>query len=1698
MLTCMMVAVLALGQTTQPAVRVGVATRPAVERRLPVRRPNAAEAPTAVARPATRPAVTAASPRIRVIPPATRPTGQPALAGREGLTRPGGAAPALRGGIPGVTAVNQPLLRVPSTQPATVTEVGTLSGDLVDVQATTDNNVIISGNEQDLAILRSLIEALDSQQPGLKPSFQIFNLQHAQARDLATGVQDLWTRAKTSATGRLRPEDKVTIIPDPRSNLLMVATSQDNMEEIRGIVEQLDQPALGREVKFTPIQLVHIKAAEAELIIKDLLKTLQQQRGVSGDMFNIRSDVRSNRLFVAAPEQDLEQIRHLVELIDVAPTPESGGVVKVAIYPLTKAVARDLAESLNEMLQVDTDAAKAMEEQIRRLQVVLKTRGGDEKALPDLNLEKPIRIMAEEGTNSIIAASVETNLEALGEIIHLLDAVPVADEMLVKLFPLKHADAETLAGNLQDMFDKGQNLGDQPGRDVPGRIPQGLPGEALAYQIAISSDVRTNTLVVAGRAEQLLLAEKVISSVDIPQSVNRFPPRMVALEHADVQRIQTIVEELATQREEIAKRLSPMEQDAQRILVVPDERTNSLIIIASDENFAEVQDLARKLDSADDKWLGEIRIVSLKEPLAATDIADKIENLWERRAEQRRQGGLPEDSPVIVTDSRSNSLVIASNREDYEAIVKVIEQLGQQPLSPMQDIRQIVLKHNDATKLADIIGNLFDNRLKNSLGEGDQEQPSDRVFLVPDAVTNNLLVVSSKGNYDEIVRLVTQLDVPPSVDATLRAFSVRNVDVTKAADMLRELFDQGVYRGAGPQELPESQKQVTVIPDVRGSTLLVSASPENLAIVDTLIKEIDRVDTPINAADARFVPIRNADVVSVADLLDQLFEGMRSTLGTESDQLELTVIPDTRSNVLVLSGSRLAMKRAEELIPQLDTPLDRSAYETRVYRLKQASASRLEPLLTQIFEERTGGGGQQAERTPIVIIPDDGSNSLVVSASRDDHSEVENLLNKLDLSSSISRQMEIIPLQAARAEQLADTLTELMQAQQGDAEGGFAVTPEPRTNSLVIFAAPDLMANVREIINRLDNTSPKTELALRVFRLQNANAEDLSQLLEDFFEAAGAGTGDDVRQLIIKFSPVDPETGQPAIDPTSGEAMMRTLVHQDVTIRPDTYTNSLMVMAPADHIDMLSMLIKMLDSIEPRTAKIRAFELRNADAEEMQQLLEDLFESGQGQDGEGRTLILGEGAGAAGGSAGGGGGETEVAFSVDPRTNTLIAAGSPAHLRVIEGLVYRLDDQEIEERVVRVVPLQYAEAEDVAGTLTSFFENEASAVEQAEEGAAKVRQLQRQVTIQDGGEAANTLLLTYSPRMEGQLVAMIKELDRPPPQVMIQVLMAEVTLDDSFELGMEFALQDLLFSEKAYLGPNGTVQGDNFDFIGGTDVGAAGSGSGVSFTVTGEDFNFLLHALQAEGRLEVLSRPSILVQDNQEANITVGERVPTVQDVVVSGVGNVTPSVTYEEVGIILDVKPIINPDGFVNMSIQPEISAIGSSSVPIATGVTLPTFTERKADTSVTVKDGETIIIGGLITSRTNDGETKVPIAGDIPLLGNLFRATRRNTVKTELLIVLTPHVIHDQQDARAISEQMRDQTGLIDDTRKSPLMQGLQVLPEDEHLGTGLEGDDEKPAEKAPEATGNEQGPVLEEFGPPTTSIEFGPSRDAVAMKQ
>jgi type II secretion system protein D len=669
---------------------------------------------------------------------------------------------------------------------------------------------------------------------------------------------------------------------------------------------------------------------------------------------------------------------------------------------------------------------------------------------------------------------------------------------------------------------------------------------------------------------------------------------------------------------------------------------------------------------------------------------------------------------------------------------------------------------------------------------------------------------------------------------------------------------------------------------------------------------------------------------------------------------------------------------------------------------------------------------------------DEASNSLVVSASRDDHAILTGLLELLDRPSTLSRNVRIFPLRLAKAASVAEKLEALFQSK-ADSGGGradaIAIEADERTNSIVVWASPSQMANVAEVIERLDTSTPAVEMMVKVIQLKQALAEDFATLLEETLLGEG---GEDEKAVIIGFTEQTED----------GQEVVRKLLRQDITVKPDPRTNSLMVMAPADSLNMLEAMIRDFDRIRPVTSELRLLPLINSDAETMIEKLEEIFnpEGGGGAEGEVQSqLVFGTE------------GQQEIAaigqelrFTADQRTNTLIVAGAPVYLTMVEDLVRYLDSQEAEDRVTEVYPAKFRNAQDLQQAVKDFVDQEISAIGENEDQESRMRRMERQVSIAaigDPEEGSSTLLIGTSRRQYQRTMDLVQGLDRPEPQVMVSVLIAEVSINDAVDLGVEIAGQDLNFSDSATVGPNGVIQGSDFDVVGGSSLGAAGP-LGFSFTVTGEDFNFLFHALQTDNRIEVLSRPVLMVRNGEEGNITIADQVPVVtsSQITESGQTNVTPG--REDVGIVLTATPHISPDGYVTIELKQEISNIGGE-VQLSEDLSQPIFSTREVTTNVTVRDGETVVIGGLIQSRDSDTETKVPLLGDIPYLGFLFRSTSVSSNKTELLVVLTVDILRTDEDVRRMSVEQRDKFVLPDTVRTSPLMEGLRIRPEEQGLG-------------------------------------------------
>ncbi len=293
----------------------------------------------------------------------------------------------------------------------------------------------------------------------------------------------------------------------------------------------------------------------------------------------------------------------------------------------------------------------------------------------------------------------------------------------------------------------------------------------------------------------------------------------------------------------------------------------------------------------------------------------------------------------------------------------------------------------------------------------------------------------------------------------------------------------------------------------------------------------------------------------------------------------------------------------------------------------------------------------------------------------------------------------------------------------------------------------------------------------------------------------------------------------------------------------------------------------------------------------------------------------------------------------------------------------------------------------------------------------------------------------------------ITNLDQPKPQVLINVVFLEATYNNNFDLGIESSYGHKIDS-------NTSVGATNL--FGGLASQGAANGFGVPgaglYSIAGRDFSVTLRAIQANGSLEVLSRPTILARNNQQAYILVGQQVPIVTSVTYSGLNNLPISgITYRDVGIILRVTPFITQQDYVEMIVSPEISSLDNSqTVQIAQGVNVPVINTRSADTVVVTPNGQSVVIGGLMENNKTSTESKIPLLGDIPGLGNLFKRKQRGGTKTELMIFMTPHIVRHPSDLRNASEgewsRTENSPNAFSEQEMNRFLDGVPVRPKPE----------------------------------------------------
>ncbi|MEO0279087.1 MAG: secretin N-terminal domain-containing protein, partial [candidate division WOR-3 bacterium] len=535
----------------------------------------------------------------------------------------------------------------------------------------------------------------------------------------------------------------------------------------------------------------------------------------------------------------------------------------------------------------------------------------------------------------------------------------------------------------------------------------------------------------------------------------------------------------------------------------------------------------------------------------------------------------------------------------------------------------------------------------------------------------------------------------------------------------------------------------------------------------------------------------------------------------------------------------------------------------------------------------------------------------------------------------------------------------------------------------------------------------QTLIEIKVIQLKYARASELVKIIESVItQVPLASVTNQTSQVESAYRFI--------LRQENGEQFIASAaVRRNVLILPDHRTNSLIVSAPVEYLRLLELLIQYLDQTTPQSAKIKIFNLKNADARQMATVLSSVFrlearDSKETERSIRYTLVMpyteqsGEVSAIIGSAE-----EHALTVTVDLRTNSLIVGGTDQYVELASKIIETLDAAPAQERKTYVYRLKNAKASDVEQALRTFLQQDIQKVVSVlgQNGIGTVQNiLDREVSIV-AEQVSNCLLISASPRYFNEVIRLIEELDQPQPQVLIQVLLAEVTLDQNNTLGIEWSYM---------------TKGDPQVRVG-LDYGIAEAMriTGGGFTaITGNNVDILIHMLQNQGRLEVLSRPQILAADNQKATINIGQRVPLITDSRVTERGDTINQFKYENIGVILEVTPRITPDNFVTLDVSPTVSELSSSTVDVSPGVSIPIINQRSASTTVTVQSGQSVLIGGLISTVDDIRVKKIPLLGDIPGLGYLFSTRTAKKERKELLIVLTPHILVKGKEIGKVEE--------------------------------------------------------------------------------
>jgi general secretion pathway protein D len=611
------------------------------------------------------------------------------------------------------------------------------------------------------------------------------------------------------------------------------------------------------------------------------------------------------------------------------------------------------------------------------------------------------------------------------------------------------------------------------------------------------------------------------------------------------------------------------------------------------------------------------------------------------------------------------------------------------------------------------------------------------------------------------------------------------------------------------------------------------------------------------------------------------------------------------------------------------------------------------------------------------------------------------------------------------------------------------------------IAAEDVFGVLLAILEVHGFTAVKSGNLYKIMRIEGARERAVPTIIGANADPART-TDEIVTQIVpVRYSNANDLSG-----------LLRPLVSSRGNLIAHRETNILIITDAATNVRRLLDIVRLVD-VEVALEELQIIPVRYADAADLANILNQLFTTGRLRTATGTpgtaTPVVPTPAPTAPGTLRPPTGPADTSTSgerpplivAERRSNSLIVHARRQELETIRRLINQLDINIYSGRRVFIYYAENAKSKDLASTLNAIYgarETVPTASPSTPTSRAPGQPAPAPApapTAGPGGpiggpssgsavgsdglvegqvrfiadETTNAIIVTTFPRNWAEIESTIRQLDRMPRQVLIEVLVAEITLTDDFRFGVDWALRSPIRAAQQSINPDTpTITSPSLSIP--PAVALALPAAGLTGLAVGtKEFFAMVNTLASDNRINVLSSPHVMTTENKKAVINVSDSIPIVtsQQVPIGGTTTQTAtnttsvvgtqSVEYRDAGVILTVTPRIGEKGTVALDIKQEVNDIGNAEPPTGSRRII----KREAETSVVLVNNQTLVLGGLIRERTSTEDRGIPMLKDIPLLGYLFGAKVRTTNKTELLIVITPRVIGTPLDAARVTEELR-----------------------------------------------------------------------------